>query len=337
MTTYQNPFTGQTISPSQVGYVQIALTSSTTLTWPINGNTGTVTANIIEVVASSPGLNLLMPSALQVSTGQSVIVRNIGSNSFTVTDASGNTIVSVTSGIAQYIYLTDNNTNNGTWSVIQYGAGTSQANAATLAGYGLYASGTTLNQAYTVNGVFSTQNIVSNQRAQLLVWSGGVGTLTLPGSSTVGNNWFVMVRNGGSGVLTVSPSGSDTIDGNASQQLQITNSCVFVSNGTTGFNTFGLGQSTQFAYTQLSLPITGGTVTLTSAQAANVIQNYTGTLTSNQIIVVPSTVQTYYVSNNTTGSYTLTFKTSGVGTQIAVPQSNNAIIVSDGLNVYITF
>ena len=70
--TYTNPFTGQTISPAQVGYVQIALTSSTTLTWPINGNTGTVTANIIEVVASSPGLNLLMPSALQVSTGQSV-------------------------------------------------------------------------------------------------------------------------------------------------------------------------------------------------------------------------------------------------------------------------
>ena len=336
MNNYVNPITGQTISPSQVGYESLTIATNTLLDWPINGTVNTnVVAAIIQVSATNTGLNLIMPSALQVSTGQSVLIQNIGSNPFTVTDNSSNTIVTIASGIAQYIFLTDNTTNNGTWSTVTFGAGTSAANASTLAGYGLTAINTTLNQSYPESSVYSNLTLNASYRAQFLVWSSGVGTITLPSAATVGNGWFVMVRNGGSGILTLAPSGTDTIDLNATEQLQLTESLVIVSNGSNGYSTFAYGRSNAFQYTQLAKTVTGGTYTLTAVEYANVVQEYFGALTSNQIVVLPSTVQVYYLNNQTTGSYSLTFKTSSVGAAtVTVPQGQTLTVISDGTNVY---
>jgi hypothetical protein len=333
--TYTNPFTGQTVSPSPVGYESLSISADTTLQWPINGNDQLqVVANIIEVTATVASLSLIMPPATQVSVGQTALIRNIGANTFTVKDNAGGTIVSIASGIAQYIYTTSNTTAAGTWSTVTFGAGTSAANAATLAGYGLTALGTTLNQSYEVVDYFGNTTLTDAVRAQLNVWSSGVGTLTLPSSSSVGENWFCMIRNNGTGILTITPQGTDTIDGNANQQLQLTESLVIVCNGT-GWNTFGLGRSNSFAYTLLALSITGGTTTLTSPQAANTIQEYSGVLTSNQIIVVPSTVQLYTFTNNTTGAFSLTIKTAVFGgATVVVPQGDSLVLICDGTNVY---
>jgi len=338
MTTYTNPFTGQTINPSQVSYESLTIAANTLLDWPINGTTGTPTANIIDVTASVASLNLILPPATQVSTGQTVLVRNTGSNSFTVTSYAatgvGATIVTIASGIAQYIYLTNNSTIAGTWASVTLGAGTSSANASALAGYGLTAIGLTLNQSYSTTAYYSSTTLPSTIRAQLALWSSGVGTLTMPSAATVGAGWFCMIRNGGTGILTLAVTGADTIDGASSQQLQLTESLVIVSDGT-NWNTFGYGRSNTFAYTQLSLSVTGGTLTLSSAQAANTIQLYAGTLTSNQILVVPSTVQLYSITNNTTGAYTFTVKTAvSGGATVTVAQNTSLIIVCDGTNVY---
>ena len=334
--TYVNPITGQTINPSQIGYEALTISADTELDWPINGTTSTdVVAAIIQVTATVGSLKLYMPSALQVSTGQSVLIQNIGANSFTVTDISGNTIVAIASGIAEYIFLTDNTTNDGTWSTVTFGAGTSSANAAALAGYGLTAISTTLNQQYAESSIFSSITLTLAYRAQFLVWAGGVGTITLPTAATVGNGWFVMVRNGGTGILTLTPSGTDTIDAAATQQLQLTESLVIVSNGTNGYSTFAYGRSNTFAYTQLAKTVTGGTDTLTAVEYANVVQEYFGALTSNQIVVLPSTVQIYYLNNQTTGSFSLTFKTSAVSAAtVTVPQGQTLTVVCDGTNVY---
>lgn len=335
MSTYINPFTGQTLSPSQVGYESLTISTSTSLQWPVNGNTSNVVASIIEVTATVASLNLVMPSAQQVSTGQSVLIRNIGSNAFTVTDFSGNTIVSIASGIAEYIYVTDNSTDNGSWEAFTFGAGTSAANAATLAGYGIKAINTTLNQNYQESSIFSDTVLNDTNRAQFLVWATGVGTITLPTAASVGNGWFVMIRNGGSGILTLTPSGLDTIDGNATQQLQLTESLVIVSNGTNGYNTFAYGRSNTFAYTQLAKTVITGTYTLSAAEYANVVQEYFGALTGNVEVVLPSTVQIYYLNNQTTGSFSLTFKTSSVGAAtVTVPQGQTLTVVCDGTNVY---
>jgi hypothetical protein len=338
MTSYVNPFTGQTIQPSQVGYEQLTISTDTTLQWPVNGNTSDVVANIIEVTATlNTNLKLILPAATQVSTGQSILVKNIGSYSFTVTKSDGSTIISVASGIAQYIYLTSNSTEAGTWATVTFGAGTSSANASALAGYGLKAISTTLNQSYQLSTYASNYSLTAADRAKFLLWSSGVGTFTLPLASDVGNDWFAMIRNNGTGILTVQPAGADTINGNANQQLQITESFVIVSNGSTGFNTFGYGQATQFSYTQLALDVTGlgPTITLSAAQAANQIQEYFGTLAANTTVIVPPTVQLYTITNNTTGAYSLKFSTGAVGAStVTVTQTQTLIIICDGTNVY---
>ena len=334
MTSYTSPYTGQTINPSQVGYERLSISVDTVLDWPINGNVSDVVANIIEVTASTTGLKLFMPPATQVSDGQSALIRNIGSNSFTVVKSDGTTISPVASGVAEYVYVTNNTTVPGTWSAVTFGTGTSAANAADLAGYGLEASGITLNQAYNVNTIFSDYTIMPSDRASFLVWESGAGTLTLPSAVGVGNNWFCMIRNNGTGILNIAPTGTDTIDGNASAQLQINESFVICSTGTT-FNTFGYGQSAQFFFTILTKVVTGGTVTLTSAEASNVIQEYTGTLTSNCNVILPPTVQLYSLQNATSGSYNLTFKTGASGAStVTLPTGQTIIAICDGTNVY---
>lgn len=337
MPSYVNPFTGQTVQPSQVGYEQLTLSQDTELQWPINGNNSLIVANIIEVTATVAGVDIYMPAATQVSTGQSILFKNIGSNTFTVVDFSGNTIIAIASGIAEYVYITDNTTEDGQWSTVTFGAGTSSANAAALAGYGLKAISTTLNQAYDLSVYTSNTTLSAANRASFAVWEGGVGSIQLPSASSVGNNWFAMIRNNGSGILTVTCDGSDTIDGNASKQLQLDESFVVVSNGIDGYNSFGYGQSASFFYTILSKVITGlgSTITLSSAEAANIIQEYTGTLASNVDIIFPATVQIYTVTNLTTGAYTLTFRTAAVGgSTVSIPQNQTLILVCDGTNVY---
>ena len=341
MPSYINPFTGQTINPSSVGYESLSLTANISLEWPINGIDGTPASNIIDVTATSSGTGtgwlLQLPPAAQVSTGQSVIVRNIGANNFTVTDYSGNTIVTVTSGVAQFVFLTNNTTTNGVWQTVVFGAGTAAANASALAGFGLLPIGLTLNQALDITTYSANTTLTSNSRAQFNVWNGGVGAFTLPSASSLGNNWFTIFKNNGSGVLTLTPVGIDTIDGNLNQQLQLTESIVLVSNGSTGFNSYAYGRSNQFAFTQLAQNVTGGTLTLTSAQGASIIQEYSGNLTSNQIVVLPSTVQLYSLQNSTTGAFTLTFRTAVVGgSSVVVTQGQTAFVVCDGTNVYST-
>ena len=336
MTTYVNPFTGQTISPSSISYEAITISSNTTLQWPINGNTNTAISSILDVTASGTGLAILLPPATQVSTGQSVLVRNVGANAFNVFNNAGGSIVTVLSGVAQFIWLTDNTSVAGIWSAVTFGASTSTANASQLAGYGLIASGLTLNENNPVTFVNSAPFTVnSTYQASFLVWNTGAGVINLPSSASVGNGWSCMIANDGTGIVTISPSGTDTINGNSNQQLQLTESLVLVSNGASGWNTYGYGRSNTFAYTQLALTVTGGSLTLTSPQASNTIQTYSGTLISNQIVYLPSTVQLYSITNNTKGAYTLTFRTVASGGAILAINPNQSVIaICDGTNVY---
>ena len=175
MTSYVSPYTGQTINPSQVGYESLTISTDTLLQWPINGNTTNVVANIIDVTATVGSLRVFLAPATEVSTGQTVLFGNLGSNTFTVVDNGGNTIVSVLSGVAQYIYLVNNSTVNGVWESITFGAGTSAANAATLAGYGLNAVGTTLNTVTPVVTFSANFTLTPLAQSKLYVWTGEIG------------------------------------------------------------------------------------------------------------------------------------------------------------------
>lgn len=334
--SFNSPFTGQVIQPTDVSFRAITLSADTQLEWPINGSpTDNPTARIMNVTATAGGLKLKMPPANQASVGQDALIRNVGGTTFVVADYVGNTIVSVAAGDAKYIYITANPNTAGTWGIIAFGVGTSNADAATLAGYGLKAIAATLNQAYVVNTFSSNYTAVASDRATSYVWNGGAGTLTLTAPTTLGNDWFMVVRNSGTGTLTVSPT-SGLINGGASISLQPSDSAFIICSGT-AFYTVGLGKSTQFNFTQLTKAVTSGSYTLTSAEAANVIQKYTGTLSGNVTIVLPPTIQVYYISNQTDGTgagYNLTFETgiAGAGTAV-VPAGNQAILICDSVNM----
>jgi hypothetical protein len=287
----------------------------------------------MEVSTLSTANELWMPPANQGSVGQDALIRNVGAVAVTVKDYTGaNTIVTVAAGQAQYIYITTNTTTAGTWGIIAFGIGSSGADAATLAGYGLLAIGQTLNQSQPVTTFASSYTALTSDRSSTYVWTGGAGTLTLSSATTLGDNWFMFVRNNGTGALTVAGSGGNTINGSASIALQPTDSCIIVCSGTT-FYTVGLGRNTQFAFTQLSKAVTTGSYTLTASEASNVIQKYTGTLTGNVTIVVPSTVQVYYIVNATTGAFTVTI-TTGSGSSAILTAGSQATLVCDSVNLF---
>jgi hypothetical protein len=332
--SFNSPFTGNVVQPTDVSYRRIILTTDLQLEWPINGTTtDDAAARIMEVSTVSSANELWMPPANQASVGQDALIRNVGAVSVTVKDYTGaNTIVTIAAGEAQYIYIVTNATTAGTWGIIAFGIGSSGADAATLAGYGLLAIGQTLNQSQPVTTFSSSYTALATDRSSTYVWTGGAGTLTMTLASTLADNWFMFVRNSGTGALTVAGTGGNLINGSASIALQPADSCIIVCSGTQ-FYTVGLGRNTQFAFTQLSKAVLTGTYTLTASEASNVIQKYTGALTGNVTIVVPSTVQVYYIVNATSGAYTVTITTGSGGTAILTAGSQ-ATLVCDSVNLY---
>ncbi len=334
--SYVSPFTGDVVQPTDVSYIEITLDATLQLVWPINGNLSTETpaARIMDVDATAGSLELRMPPASQVSVGQDALIRNIGTETFTVTTYDGDsTIISIDPGIAKYIYLTDNGDEFGTWANVEFGAGTSSADAATLAGAGLLAVGATLNQSHPVTAISPAQAFVNGDRAKTYVWTGGVTTTTLPLSSAVGNNWFFLIKNAGTGTLTLSGSGGELIDGAASKAFAPNESAFIVCTGT-AFVTVGYGVSTQFEYGVLTKTVTTGTYTLTANEAANTIQIYNGALVGNVTVIVPPVVNFYIISNQTTNAFTLTFETGAVGASTAiVPSGGQASLICDGTNL----
>ena len=335
--SFNSPFTGNVVQPTDVSYRRIILTDDLQLEWPINGTTtDDAAARIMEVSTASTANELWMPPANQASVGQDALIRNVGAVTLTVKTYGGaGTIVSIAAGEAQYIYITANATTAGTWGIIAYGIGSSGADAATLAGYGLIAIGQTLNQSQPVTNFSSNYTAVFADLANAYVWTGGAGTLTLSSASTLGNSWFMLLRNNGTGALTVTGTGGQLINGSTSIVLQPTDSAIIVCSGTT-FYTVGLGKSTLFAFTQLTKNVTTGTYTLTAAEAANVVQKYTGTLTGNVTIIVPPTVQVYYIQNATVGgvsNYSITITTNTGGSSATIASNQQATLICDSVNL----
>lgn len=331
--SYNSPFTGNVIQPTDVSYRAVTLSANTQLEWPINGNaTDDYAARIMQVTATTTGLSLYMPPANQASVGQDALIRNIGSNTFTVKDYAGaNTIVSVAAGESKYVYITANPTVTGTWGIIAFGTGTSSADAGTLAGLGLVADGATLNQSHPAQTLVNAGTFSTTDRAQTSVWAGGAGTYTLPAASTLGNNWFTLFKNSGSGSMVI--SASDNIDGASTKTFAPTESAFIVCTGTT-YITVGYGVSSQFFYTSLVKAVTSGSYTLSASEASNTIQTFTGTLTGNVTIVYPPVVNLYVIKNSTTaGGYSFTVGT-GSGTSVIIPSGQQVTLACDGTNFF---
>jgi hypothetical protein len=333
--TFTQVFGGTTIYPSDVSYLALALTADITLEWPLESSTAEYpVARIIDVTPTGV-YSITMPPADQTGVGQTVLFNNLGPQTVTVKNSAGATLLSMAQGEQWQIYLTDNSTAAGSWRVFRYGAATAQAQASALAGAGLTATGSTLSQSAPVTLFNSNYTAGIADRAETYVWNGGVGTLTLLSAVTAGNDWFVSLRNSGAGDITVATQGSETINGGASLVLQPGDSATIVTDGINWF-TLGLGQSAVFAFDYTSINLGGltGNYTLAGAELNRIAYEFTGAITGNIEVVVPNTVQQYWVYNNTTGgSYTLRVRTSAQTPGVLVTRGSRAILYCNGSEV----
>lgn len=346
MGNFTNTFGGGIISPAFDSYISYPLTANLILVWPQETQPNSnLAAQLIDIAAASTGsFGVTLPPANQVSNGQFLIFNNKSSFSQNIFDNTGiNLVVALAPGAIYFLYITNNTTPAGIWSSFQYGAQASAPNAGALAGFGLVALGSSLSQSMNVTALNANFTVGVSNRDQLFNWVGASGTITLPLAAVVGNGFYVQVRDSGTSVLTLATSGSDTINGGATVGFNPGDSAFVVTDGTSWF-TLGLGPvlAANFNFIVINVPavISGTIVTLTGVQLNQVAYRFTGALVANTIVDLPAIKQQYWVDNETTGAFTLTFQVPTVagggtpaGSTVSVGQGQRTILYTDGTNV----
>lgn len=335
MTSFQQLFGGNTIKASNQSYVALAPATDVRLAWPIEQSvTGdNVVADVISVAAGAANVSIFMPDARQASTGYSTTVVNNGALSFTIKTTTGGPIVSPAPGTAWVVLLTNNASGSGVWQTFQLGASVALAQASALAGTGLSARDGRLDQNTPVKFVVSSPYIPPYEDiASLVRWTGAVGTFELSAANTYGGGWFTHIHNSGSGTLTLDPT--STIDGASTKTLAAGVGCLLFTDGADWYTIGSTATATgTFDYTSIAIA-GGGNYTLSGAELNRVAYNFTGILTADRTIIVPASIQQYWISNSTTGAFRLYVKTAGQASPgIEIVQGTRAILYCDGTNV----
>ena len=330
---YTEVFGGDNIFPSQLSFLALAPVANVTFQWPTEVALpgANVLPDILEVTPAA-GLSITLPDARNAGPGQSLLINNVGANTITILNNIGGAVGSVASGEVWEFYLQSNATQAGVWRTFEYGAGASSAVAAALAGAGLKAILTTLNvKILPRSSAVSPLAIVDGDRAAMVQWTGGVGAGTLPAPATLGTDWFTYVRNNGTGTWTITPA-AGTIDGSATLALSPFSSSIIYTDGA-NFFTIGLSRTTPSNFDTTSINVAGiGDYVLAGVELNRISYSLTGILTGARNIITPTTVQQYWVSNETTGAFALTVKPAA-GAGVVVPTGCSLILYCDGTDI----
>ena len=329
--SYVDVFGGSPVQTSDTSYRAVVLAADETLEWPLVSSSHPV-ARVMDITPSVAGKSIYMPQGNEGPLGYDVLFRNLGAHDVALVGSSGTAIATLSASQSIYVYLSANTTTEGVWSSLLFGAGSSSLSAASVASSSVVAIANTLNQAHPVVTKSAAYTVAVGDRGYMVVWTGGADTLSFSSASTLGNGFFVVVRNSGSGALTLDPASSETIDGASTKAVNAGESCAVICDGS-AFYTFGYGRSTTFAYTKLTKSVAGSSnVTLSASEYANGVVEFTGLLTGNINVVFPTAINVYYIKNSTTGAFTLTCKTAA-GTGVAVAQSTQSTVFCDGTNI----
>ena len=341
--SYTNIFGGYNINTAFPSYMQYVIDSDLQLNWASSfvdtapgGNN--VTAQINDINPLIANLTVTLADATLISVGQTIQFNNVGANNITINNFSGGELTIIpTIDNNQYIfYLQDNSTPAGTWGITHLGAGTSSADAVALAGMGTIALNSQINTNFPGKTIAGNYQVLASDRASILVWTGGVGTITLP---TQIAGFYIAVNNEGSGVVSVTTPDGSTIDGQGSFPINPSESSYFIGVGT-NWNTLGYGVESFFQVNVLSpldLSAVNPSITLTNTQSSRLVQQYTGNLANNVTVYYPAAAGQWYIWNNTTGAYIVRAQLSGpTGNPVVIPQGERVILYSDGNSIYST-
>ena len=341
--TFTSPFTGNVIQPTDVSYYALSFSTDTQLYWPAVVNpTQVPSARIMDCVASTSGLSILLPDATQGSVGEDILFRNLGANTFVIKDAAGGQSISVAAGKARYVYLTDNSTVGGVWASIEFGAGTSYADAAALQGAGLTTIAGKLATTQNVVNVTTSPTINDASRASTFSWNSGAGTFTLPAIASLSTGWYIGFRNNGTGALIINAPSPNTINGSSSVTANPGDSGFIIFDVSTGnFVTVGLSAPANITFTSATYDvdsIPGSTFSLVTF--APIIQSYiaqTGSRSTTLTVTLPATTQLYIFLNDTGhADYNIEFEIQGSAQPpLVVTTGNIATVLSDSQNLYL--
>lgn len=349
---FVDEFSNAPVQPAFSSYLSLNLTTDVVLEWPFqNPNTLYPFSQTIQINATdSANLIVFLPDATVTSVGQTVCFINSADENVIVSDFESNIVVTIEPSQEYYLTLADNSDASGIWIPIQLGATTSSATAASLIDTsldsnshqnngGLSAFPTNyikMNQrANTFDG--STYNQASGDRGSLLVWTNGNGTYNCLSAASVGNGYNFSIHNAStvSGLITVTPNGSDTIDGQSSFIIKANESATFISNGVSSFFSLGYGQQFNNVVTEAEVPLSdavSNVIEITLDQAKNLILSFTGSSGAptypDITIALPSNfVNQYYLQNaSTTNDIIVQVGTGVTSFNSRIPKNGDRII-----------
>jgi hypothetical protein len=296
----------------------------------------------MDCVASTTGLSILLPDATQGSVGEDILFRNLGLNTFVVKDAAGGESISIAAGKARYVYLTNNTTVGGVWDSIEFGAGTSYADAAALQGAGLTTVSGRLATTQNIVNVTTTPTITDASRASTFVWNSGAGTFNLPAVGSLSSGWYIGFRNAGTGALIISSQFPNLINGSSSITANPGDSGFIIYDvNSNNFVTVGLASPANVTFTSATYDvdsIPGSSFSLVTY--APIIQSYiaqTGSRSTTLTVTLPATTQLYILINDTGHSdYNIQFQIQGSSQPpLVVGTGNIATVLSDSQNLFL--
>lgn len=336
MTSYQDLFGTNTVPPAEASYGAISIAVSSTLAW--TGDYSGLTPNQylvsskLDVTPLSASLELLLPPANRVSVGQDILIRNMGAFELTITDSLGNNGVALPSGTAKVFFITDNTSVAGTWGVFTLGTGTSGADAAALAGNGLRVMSSKLSTVVAYQPVNSDYSVQELNRASVIDAVTGVSAILLPAAASTSSGFYVMLRNSSTGSVSVTPHGSDLVDGSSFKTLSPNESLILVCTGSSWISV-GFGRDVTFVFGEVVVNAASTTITLTSADVAGRMIRVSGTATANVTINLPPVDNVYFINiESGVGVFSVTL-TTGSGLTTTLNANQRTVVYCDGSNV----
>jgi hypothetical protein len=252
------------IVPANAGLNVITLSNSTSpvsLVYPttfIQSPNYLAAAIIVNQAEGFIGGIIVMPSALIVTQSVVCSIKNSGSTSIEIQNFDGGTIVTIDPGKCELLFLLPSDTAAGVWESITIGAGTSSANAAALAGYGLIAIATKLNSCYKTETENSSITLAADSDAKLYSWKGGNLDLNLNLYTPTQDGFYFLIKNESpsNGILNLDAT---SIDGGVRVALTKNQSCFVIYNiadsswKTVGLGNFSFGAAIEFTASGIKL------------------------------------------------------------------------------------
>lgn len=173
------------------------------------------------VTATAAQLNALVSASGLLSVGTSTTSNSIGTGSKTFTTqtglgfAAGQAVrIQDNASLSNYMLGTVSSYTTATGSLVVSVAST--GGSGTIADWSISLSAQPLMTRRAVTGA---DTLVAADLGQLVDITSGTFTLSVTAVATLGAGWYTFVRNSGSGVVTIDPNSSETIDGSSTATM----------------------------------------------------------------------------------------------------------------------